>query len=306
MSDFLRRRIALSLLTVLGVSMGVFLMIHLVPGDPVLVMLSEFASPADQHALRQTLGLDQPLYVQYARYVGHALQGDLGRSVRSNRTVTSEIALRVPHTIRLALAAIGLAVAVGGATGVISAARRHSIFDHTAVVTVLVGLSIPSFWLGLMLMIVFALWLEWLPVAGYEGWRYLILPAVTLAAAPAAVLARLTRSSMLEVLNHDYVRTARAKGLREPVVMLKHALKNGLIPVVTVLGLQFGYLLGGAVITESVFAWPGVGRLVVDAILARDFPVVQGTVLMIALGFVLVNLVVDVLYGYLDPRIRLQ
>lgn len=306
MFEFVRRRVALSLLTVLGVSIGVFLMIHLVPGDPVTVMLSEFASPADQRALRQALGLDQPLYVQYVRYLRNAIQGDLGRSVRSNRPVASEIVLRFPHTVRLAIAALALAVSIGVATGVISAVRRHSLFDHAAVVTVLVGLSIPSFWLGLMLMIVFALRLEWLPVAGYEGWQYLILPAVTLAAAPAAVLARLTRSSMLEVLTQDYVRTARAKGLHHATVVVKHALKNGLIPVVTVLGLQFGYLLGGAVITESVFAWPGVGRLVVDAILARDFPVVQGTVLVIALGFVIVNLAVDLTYAYLDPRIRLQ
>lgn len=306
MLEFVRRRIALSLLTVLGVSIGVFLMIHLVPGDPVTVMLSEFSSPADQQALRQALGLDQPLYVQYLRYLRNAVQGDLGRSVRSNRPVTSEIIVRFPHTVRLAIAALALAMSIGVATGVISAVRRHSLFDHAAVVTVLVGLSIPSFWLGLMLMIVFALRLEWLPVAGYEGWQYLILPAVTLAAAPAAVLARLTRSSMLEVLTQDYVRTAHAKGLRQAAVVVRHALKNGLIPVVTVLGLQFGYLLGGAVITESVFAWPGVGRLVVDAILARDFPVVQGTVLVIALGFVIVNLAVDLTYAYLDPRIRLQ
>jgi ABC-type dipeptide/oligopeptide/nickel transport system permease component len=304
MFDYLRRRLALSLLTVVGVSVGVFLMIHLVPGDPVTVMLSEFASPADQQVLREELGLNKPLYVQYWRYASSALRGDLGRSVRSNRPVISEIAWRFPNTVRLALAALLLAVAIGGAVGVLSAVRRNTLFDHGAMVTILVGLSMPSFWLGLMLMIVFAVRLEWVPVAGYEGWQYLILPGITLAAAPAAVLARLTRSSMLEVLTQDYVRTARAKGLRHVTVVLKHALKNSLIPVVTVLGLQFGYLLGGAVITETVFAWPGIGRLVVDAILARDFPVVQGTVLMIALGFVMVNLVVDLLYAYLDPRVR--
>lgn len=306
MLDYVRRRLLFSVLTMFGVSVGVFMMIHLVPGDPVLVMLSEFASPADQEALREELGLNKPLHIQYWRYLTHALRGDLGRSVRSNRTVVSEIAWRFPNTVRLALAALILAVLVGGTLGVISAVRRNTIFDHSAMVTVLIGLSMPSFWLGLMLMIVVAVRLELLPVAGYEGWQYLILPAVTLAAAPAAVLARLTRSSMLEVLNQDYVRTARAKGLHERRIVLKHALKNGLIPVMTVLGLQFGYLLGGAVITESVFAWPGIGRLVVDAILARDFPVVQGTVLTLALGFVLVNLAVDVLYAYLDPRIRLE
>ncbi len=304
MLAYLEQRVLLSLLTVLGVSVGVFAMIHLVPGDPVLVMLSEFASPADQQILREELGLNQPLYVQYWRYVSNAIHGDLGRSVRSNRPVVAEIALRFPHTLRLALAALAIAVTVGGTVGVISAVRRNTIFDHAAMVTVLAGLSMPSFWLGLMLIIVFALRLEWVPVAGYEGWQYLILPGLTLAAAPAAVLARLTRSSMLEVLTQDYVRTAHAKGLHDATVVLKHALKNSLIPVVTVLGLQFGYLLGGAVITESVFAYPGVGRLVVDAILARDFPLVQGTVLAIALVFVFLNLLVDLVYVYLDPRVR--
>ncbi|MDR7426363.1 MAG: ABC transporter permease [Armatimonadota bacterium] len=305
MHGYLRRRALLGFITVLGVSVGVFLMIHLVPGDPVLVMLSEFASPADQQALRQQLGLDRPLYIQYWRYLSGALRGDLGRSVRSNRPVVSEIAWRLPNTLRLAVVAMLLAAASGGLVGVASAVRRNTLWDHATMLAVLAGLSMPSFWLGLMLMIIFAVRLEWLPVAGYEGWQYVILPGLTLAAGPAAVLARLTRSSMLEVLNQDFVRTARAKGLREQTVVVKHALKNSLIPVVTVLGLQFGHLLGGAVITESVFAWPGVGRLVVEAILARDFPVVQGTVLVIALGFVLVNLIVDVLYAYLDPRIRL-
>jgi len=305
MLGYFRRRALLGLLTVLGVSIGVFLMIHLVPGDPVLVMLSEFASPADQEALREALGLNRPLYIQYGHFLFNALRGDLGRSVRSNRTVVSEIAWRLPNTIRLATASMLLAVVIGGGAGVVSAVRHNTALDHSAMVLVLAGLSMPSFWLGLMLMIVFAVRLEWLPVAGYEGWRHLVLPGITLAAAPAAMLARLTRSSMLEVLNQDFVRTARAKGLHEATVIMKHALKNSLIPVVTVLGLQFGYLLGGAVITETVFAWPGIGRLVIDAILARDFPVVQGTVLVIALGFVLVNLAVDLLYAYLDPRIRL-
>ena len=304
MLSYIRRRAALGLLTVVGVSVGVFLMVHLVPGDPVLVMLFELASPADHQALREQLGLDKPLHVQYWRYFSSAVRGDLGRSVRSNRPVLGEIAWRIPNTIKLAAVALLLAVVFGGVTGIISAVRRHTIFDHTAMVSVLLGLSMPSFWLGFMLIIIFAVRLEWLPVAGYEGWRYLILPGVTLAAAPSAVLARLTRSSMLEVLHQDYVRTARAKGLRETVVIARHALKNSLIPVITVLGLQVGYLLGGAVITESVFAYPGIGRLVVDAILARDFPVVQGTVLVIALGFVIVNLVVDLMYALVDPRVR--
>lgn len=281
-------------------------MIHLVPGDPVLVMLSEFASPADQQVLRDELGLNKPLYVQYWRYVSSAIRGDLGRSIRSNRPVVDEIAFRFPNTVRLALVALGLAVVIGGGAGILSALRRNTFFDHAAMVTVLAGLSMPSFWLGLMLIIIFALRFGWVPVAGYEGWQYLILPSITLAAAPAALLARLTRSSMLEVLTQDYVRTARAKGLAQVNVVFKHALKNSLIPVITVLGLQLGYLLGGAVITETVFAWPGVGRLVVDAILARDFPLVQGTVLVIALGFVFMNLLVDLAYVYLDPRMRFE
>ncbi len=306
MLEYIERRVVLSFLTVLGVSVGVFAMIHLVPGDPVLVMLSEFASTADQQALRDELGLNKPLYVQYWRYVSSAIRGDLGRSIRSNRPVVAEIAFRFPNTVRLALVALGLAVVIGGGAGILSALRRNTLFDHAAMVTVLAGLSMPSFWLGLMLIIIFALRLGWVPVAGYEGWQYLILPSITLAAAPAALLARLTRSSMLEVLTQDYVRTARAKGLAQVTVVFKHALKNSLIPVITVLGLQLGYLLGGAVITETVFAWPGVGRLVVDAILARDFPLVQGTVLVIALGFVFMNLLVDLAYVYLDPRMRFE
>jgi len=304
--EYIERRVVLSFLTVLGVSVGVFAMIHLVPGDPVLVMLSEFASTADQQVLRDELGLNKPLYVQYWRYVSSAIRGDLGRSIRSNRPVVDEIAFRFPNTVRLALVALGLAVVIGGGAGILSALRRNTFFDHAAMVTVLAGLSMPSFWLGLMLIIIFALRFGWVPVAGYEGWQYLILPSITLAAAPAALLARLTRSSMLEVLTQDYVRTARAKGLAQVNVVFKHALKNSLIPVITVLGLQLGYLLGGAVITETVFAWPGVGRLVVDAILARDFPLVQGTVLVIALGFVFMNLLVDLAYVYLDPRMRFE
>lgn len=284
--------------------MGVFLMIHLVPGDPVLVMLSEFASPADVALLRHELGFDQPLYIQYGRFIAHVLHGDFGRSIRTQRTVLAEIASRYPSTAELAIAAMVLAIAIGTLAGIWSAIARNSLADHLVRVGVLLGISMPAFWMGLLLIIVFSLRLGWLPVAGYEGWRYLILPAATLAAAPAATIARLVRSSLLETLLQDYIRTARAKGVREAVVVLRHALKNGLVPVITVMGLQFGYLLGGAVIIESVFAWPGLGRLAVDAILTRDFPVVQGTVLLIGASFVLLNLLVDLLYASLDPRIR--
>jgi len=306
MAEYLAKRLVLAIVTTFGVSVGVFLMIHLAPGDPVLVMLSDSASPGDITAMRRELGLDRPLYVQYARYVGHAVTGDLGRSIRSNRSVVSEVMSRLPNTAKLTAAALVLATAVGGTVGILSAVRPRSVLAYSSTLAVLVGLALPSFWLGLMLIILFSLRLGWFPVAGYTGWDALVLPAVTLAATPTAFIARLTRNSLREVLDQDHIRTARAKGLSGRAVVLRHALKASLIPVITIIGLQFGYLLGGAVITENVFAWPGVGRLVVDAILARDFPVVQGVVLFVALGFVLINLMVDLSYGYLDPRIRFR
>jgi peptide/nickel transport system permease protein len=305
MQAYILRRFALSIVVLFGVSVLVFLMLHLVPGDPVTVMLSEHATQQDAEALRHELGLDQPLYIQYLRYLERALHGDLGRSIRLRRPVMSLIIDRFPNTLELAVASLALAGILGITLGVLAAVYRETLVDYTTMITALLGVSTPSFWLGLMLILLFGLRLRWLPIAGnQEGLKSLILPAVTLAMVSMAIITRLTRSSLLEVLGEDYIRTARAKGLRELVVILRHALKNGIIPVITVLGLQFGFLLGGAIIVETVFVWPGIGRLAIDAIIARDFPLVQGITLFVAVGFVLINLMVDILYAYFDPRIH--
>lgn len=305
MGAYILRRLLISLLTILGVSILVFLMLHFVPGDPVTVMLSEHETQADAEALRHELGLDLPLHQQYARYISRAIQGDLGRSYRLRRPVTELIMERLPQTLKLSLVSLSLAAVLGIVFGTLAAVYRESPIDYASMVTALLGVSIPSFWLGLMLIMVFAVRLDWLPIAGArEGPESIILPAVTLATGSLAVVTRLTRSSMLEVLNADYIRTARAKGLKERSVILRHALRTSLIPVVTLLGLQFGYLMGGAIIVEKVFVWPGVGRLAIDAIIARDFPLVQGISLVVAVGFVLINLAVDILYTFIDPRVH--
>lgn len=305
MGAYILRRLLISLLTILGVSILVFLMLHFVPGDPVTVMLSEHETQADAEALRHELGLDLPLHQQYARYISRAIQGDLGRSYRLRRPVTELIMERLPQTLKLSLVSLSLAAVLGIVFGTLAAVYRESPIDYASMVTALLGVSIPSFWLGLMLIMVFAVRLHWLPIAGArEGPESIILPAVTLATGSLAVVTRLTRSSMLEVLNADYIRTARAKGLKERSVILRHALRTSLIPVVTLLGLQFGYLMGGAIIVEKVFVWPGVGRLAIDAIIARDFPLVQGISLVVAVGFVLINLTVDILYTFIDPRVH--
>jgi ABC-type dipeptide/oligopeptide/nickel transport system permease component len=281
-------------------------MLHLTPGDPVAIMLGEFASGPAVTRLRNELGLDQPLPLQYVKFVGRALRGDLGTSIRSRRAVSDEIADRFPSTVGLTLAATTLAVSIGVPIGVVAATTKRTVVDSAAMGFALLGLSMPTFWSGLLLILLFALRLGWLPITETEGLRGLILPAITLAAPAAAVLARITRSSMLEVLRQEYVRTARSKGLVERLVVYRHALRNALIPVLTIVGLQFGGQLAGAVIVESVFARPGLGRLAVNAILARDFPAVQGIVLVVALMYVFVNMTVDVMYGLLDPRIRYQ
>lgn len=247
--------------------------------------------------------LDEPLHTQYFVYMGNLLQGDMGRSAFTRRPVAVELYERFPNTLILTVAALGIATVLGMSAGIISATKRYSLFDNFVMLLALAGIAIPVFWLGLMLQLLFSVNLGWLPSSGMDTWRHLILPALTLGLATTALIARITRSSMLDVLGQDYINTARAKGLVERIVVYKHALKNALIPVVTVMGLQFGILLGGAVLTESVFSWPGVGRLLVDSILARDYPVVQGAVLVLALFFVLINLVVDIIYALLDPRI---
>jgi len=310
------RRLLLLVPVLLGVSVIIFLVLHLAPGDPAEIMLGSQATQADLERLRAELGLTQPLYVQYVHWVGLVARGDLGRSIWMKRPVLNEVLGRFKATLVLTGAALVLSTAAGLALGIASAIRPNSLLDRLSAVASLFGASMPVFWLGIVLMVVFALWLGWLPASGmfapYGGGDlrdllvHLALPAVTLAAASVTIIARLTRSTMLETLGQDYIRTARAKGVVERAVVLRHGLKNALIPIVTVVGVQAGYLLGGAVLTETVFAWPGVGTLMVQGILARDFPLVQGCVLVVALSFVLINLAVDLLYAWLDPRIRYE
>ncbi len=301
---YIVRRVLLVVPTLLGVSFAVFAMVRLIPGDPALAMAGPHATPEYVRQVRLDLGLDEPLHVQYGRFMAGLVRGDLGRSSRPRRPVAAELWDRFPNTVELTLASMFVATLFGVPAGIISATKRYSIFDSVTMLIALLGVSMPVFWLGLMLMLLFSVTLGWLPSVGRGTLLHLVLPAVTLGASSMAFVARITRSSMLEVLRQDYVTTARAKGLREGWVIYRHALKNALIPVVTVMGLQLGILLGGAVLTETVFAWPGVGRLMVDSIGARDYAVVQGTVLLLAVAFVLVNLLVDLTYGFLDPRIK--
>ncbi len=303
MLAFVLRRLGAVVPVLLAVSVLVFLMSHLTPGDPATIMLGENASAADVARLRHQLGLDRPLPVQYARYLAGVVHGDLGLSIRSGRPVALEIWDRFPPTLQLTLAAMAIAAVAGVLLGALAATSRTGVADALLMGTSLLGISMPSFWLGLLLILLFGLLLHWLPIAGQGDWRALVLPAVTLGAQAAAVLARLTRASLLDVLPSDFVRTARAKGLAGPRVLFRHALRNALIPVVTVMGLQFGALLGGAVIVESVFARSGLGRFAVAAVQSRDFPVIQGIVLFAAAVYALVNLSVDVAYLVLDPRI---
>jgi peptide/nickel transport system permease protein len=315
-SRYLLRRLLLLVPVLLGVSIVVFLVLHLSPGDPAEIMLGPQATAEDVAGLRAALGLDQPLPIQYAHWMAHVLQGDLGRSIRMRQPVLGEVLTRFRATLLLTATALLLSTLGGIALGVLSATWPHSVVDRLSTLGSIFGASMPSFWLGLVLMVCFSLWLGWLPASGMYGAHgggsvadllsHLVLPAVTLAAASMTIIARLTRSTMLDILRQDFVRTARAKGLVERAVVLRHALRNALIPTVTVVGVQAGYLLGGAIFTETVFAWPGVGTLMVQGILARDFPLVQGCVLVVALVFVLFNLAVDLLYAMLDPRIRYE
>jgi len=306
-TTYVLRRLVGLVPVLLGVTLLVFAMVWVSPGDPVLAILGESAQGIDRASLeelRRAYGLDRPLAVQYLDYLGSVLQGDLGVSVRSGRTVVAEIATRLPATLLLAGAGMTIAIAIGLSLGVVAALRRGTWIDYLAVLVALLGVSVPVFWSGLLMMMLFALTLEWLPASGIGSWRHLVMPAAAIGFASSAFIARITRSSMVDVLRQDYVRTARAKGLPPARVDLGHALRNALLPVVTVVGLQFGSLLGGAVLTETVFAWPGIGRMLVDAIRSRDLPLVQGTVLFVATGFILVNLLVDLSYAALNPRIR--
>lgn len=303
MGRFLLKRIGGSFVLLIGTTIVVFLLLHIVPGDPAEVMLGETATPAAVAQLRHALKLDRPLPEQYANYMMHLAHGDLGTSIRAGEPVVTVIAARLPATVELASAATLVAVATGIPVGVLSAVRRGSFTDTAAFVASLVGQAMPGYWLGLILISIFSVWLGWLPVSGSGSVSHLVLPAVTLAAFMLGLIVRLTRSTTLEVLQEDYVRTARAKGLAESVIMRRHVLRLVLIPVITVVGIQVGTILGGAVVTETLFAWPGIGSLTVLAVTQRDYPVVQALVLISAVGFVLINLCVDVLYGYLDPRI---
>ncbi len=303
---FLVRRLVLSIPVLLGVATLVFSLIHLIPGDPAQAMLGETASPADVEALRQRLGLDRPLLEQYGRFLGGLVRGDLGTSLRTGEPVTQQIRLRVPATMELAAAAMLVAIAVAIPLGVLAAVKRGTAIDAASMTLALTGISVPNFWLGPLLAIVFAVELQWLPVSGRGTWAHLVLPAVSLGAGLAAFLARMTRATLLEELRELYVQAARARGASPARAVLGHALRNGLIPIVTLLGLQFGNVLTGAVITETVFAWPGIGRLLIQSIGFRDYPVVQGCILFIATTYVLVNLATDLAYGALDPRIRFE
>ena len=305
MGRFILRRLFLLIPVLIGVSIIAFLILHLAPGDPAELLAGEEATQEDIMHIRQQFGLDKPLYVQYFRFIKGIFTGEL-ISLKFEMPVMQVMWPRIINTIKLSLASILIAVLIGIPAGVLSATHRYSWIDYISMVAALMGVSMPVFWWGLILILLFAVTLGVLPSGGIGGIRHIILPAIVLGTASTAIIARMTRSSMLDVLRQDYITTARAKGLPERIVIYRHALRNALIPTVTVVGLQFGYMLAGAVLTETVFSWPGVGRLLVDSILARDFPVVQASLLIIAMIFVLVNLAVDILYAFLDPRIRYE
>ena len=314
MGRLVLHRLAATVPVLLLVTAGVFALLHLTPGDPIDTMMAESADSEARAHLRRELGLDRPIYVQYAHWMARVLRGDLGRSIRNGEPVIENVGRRLRPSLQLALLAMTVSVLIAFPVGIVSAVRQNTAADRVGTTFALFGICMPNFLLALLLIFVFGVTLRWLPISGYvdpleEGWdglRSLVLPACTLGLALAAVITRTLRSSLLEALGEDYVRTARAKGVSEWGVIGGHVLKNAMIPVVTVLGLQLGTLIGGAVITEYVFALPGVGRLVVDAVFARDYPLVQGVILLIAVGFIACNLVVDLLYGWLDPRIRIR
>jgi len=304
MLQYVIKRLLSTIPVLLGISLLLFFMLRMLPGDPAQVLAGQMASPEDVKIIRHQLGLDRPIFVQYGIFLSRLVRFDLGRSARTQNPVIKEIWARLPNTVLLAMAAITLACLFGIPAGIISAVRPYTWIDYLFTSMALFGISMPVFWLGLMLVVVFSMILHWLPAGGTGSWKHIILPSFTLAAFVVAFITRMTRASMIEALSQDYTTTARSKGLREEVVIVKHALRNALIPIVTVVGLQFGLLLGGAVLTETVFAWPGLGRLIVDSILARDYPVIQGTILIFGLVYILVNLGVDLMYAYIDPRIR--
>jgi peptide/nickel transport system permease protein len=307
MLKYIFRRILLLIPVILGVAFIVFFLLYITPGDPARIILGDQAPEEAVLELRENMGLDDPFVVQFGRYVYNlVVKQDIGKSYVTKRPVIEEIFAVFPSTLKLAASAVMLALLIGIPFGIISAIKQYSIFDSITMIFALVGISMPVFWLGLLLILLFSVQLGWLPASGYTTLDAMILPAIALGAQSVAVITRMTRSSMLEVIRMDYIRTARAKGQSEKLVVLRHALGNALIPIITIAGLQFGRLLGGAVLTESIFSIPGIGRLMVESIKMRDFPVVQGGVLFVALSFSLVNLLVDLLYAYVDPRIKAQ
>ncbi len=306
MFQYIVRRLISTIPVLFGISLMLFFLLRALPGDPAQVIAGELATQEEVELIRQQLGLKEPVYVQYAMFLSRIVRFDLGTSTRTQYPVTQEIAPRLLNTVILAVAATILACLLGIPAGIVSAVKPYTIMDMVVTALALFGMSMPAFWLGLMLIIVFSVKLKLLPVGGSGGVVYLILPAITLAAYLLASIARNTRSAMMEVLAQDYITTARAKGVPGKKVIIRHALKNSFIPVITVIGLQFGSLLGGTVLTETVFAWPGLGRLLVSSMLARDYPVIQGSILIFALLFVITNLIVDMLYAYFDPRVRYE
>ena len=306
MLNYLIRRLYLLIPVVLGVSTLVFLIIHLIPGDPVILMLGESALPANIESLRDELGLNQPIYVQYGNFILNTFRGNFGRSITTNKPVIDVISGRFPATMQLALGAIIVMLLISIPLGIISAYKKDTVIDNGSRIFALLGISIPNFWLGPLLIILFSVKLGLFPVSGKGGIESMILPSITLGLGMAAIITRMVRGSLLEVINENYIVTARAKGLRESNVIIRHALKNAFLPVVTIVGLQFGSLLSGAIITESVFDWPGIGTLTIEAINRRDYPMVQGCIFVISMCYVIVNLATDLIYGFLDPRIRYE
>jgi len=304
MLRYILQRLLAAVVTIWIATIAVTLLIHAVPGDPVEIMYATFQSTPEQMAeIRARLGLDRPIYIQYFMYLGRLFQGDLGRSIVGDQPVLDILLTRFPATLVLTIASLLVAMVVGMSLGFLAAYKRGTLTDVGAMVLAIIGVSMPHFWLGLLLLFLFSLQLQWLPVAGGD-WKSLILPALTLGLANAAVLARLTRSAMIDIFDQDFVRTAHAKGLPKTLVLYRHALRSGLVPIVSMLGLQFAYLMGGAIVVENVFAWNGVGRLAIEAVFARDYPLIQGFILFFATVVVMVSVVIDVLYAFLDPRIR--
>lgn len=306
MFSYIVRKMLYAVPVIWGVVTIVFILMTIVPGDPARLMMGQRGDPETLARIRADLGLDLPIHKQYTRFLKDLVRGDLGVSYRNNEKVVDALMTRFGATLKLAFWAMALAALLGILAGVVSAVKQYSIFDYSAMFIAISGISAPVFWVGLLLLLIFAYTLHLVPGVGYVpgDWRYFILPVITLGVRPAALIARLTRSCMLEVLTQDYIRTARAKGLRERIVIMRHALKNALIPVVTIIGTQVAELLSGAVLTETIFAWPGVGRLAVEALIARDFPMIRGTVIFMAVIFLVANLIVDISYGFIDPRIR--